>query len=53
MLQHYNMEPHISDKTCMALASLGFTVLSHPTYSPDLAPSDYALFDIKGVLHGK
>jgi hypothetical protein len=45
---------HISvTKTCMTVASLGFTVLSHPTYSPDLALSDDALFNIKGALHGE
>jgi hypothetical protein len=27
------------------MASLGYTVLAHPPYSPDLAPSDYALFN--------
>ncbi|XP_023712939.1 uncharacterized protein LOC111867376 [Cryptotermes secundus] len=30
------------------------TVLPHPSYSPDLAPSDYALFDaMKDVMRGK
>lgn len=35
------------DKTCESLTSLGFTVLPHPTYSVNLAPSDYDLFDIR------
>ena len=36
------------------LAEIGFTVLSHPPYSPDLSPSDYYLFSpIKNSLRGK
>lgn len=36
------------------LTSLGFTVLHHLSYSPDLAPSDYSLFDIiKDALRGE
>ncbi|EFN81226.1 Histone-lysine N-methyltransferase SETMAR, partial [Harpegnathos saltator] len=30
------------------LKSLGWEVLSHPPYSPDLAPSDYHLFALMG-----
>ncbi|CAH2106941.1 unnamed protein product [Euphydryas editha] len=33
---------------------LGFELLSHPPYSPDLAPSDFFLFsDLKKILAGK
>jgi len=33
---------------------LGFTVLEHPAYSPDLAPSDYHLFGLlKDALRGR
>jgi hypothetical protein len=36
------------------LVSLRFSVLPHLPYSPDLAPSDYALFDkMKDPLHGR
>jgi hypothetical protein len=36
------------------LASKQITVLEHPIYSPDLAPSDYFLFlKIKEVLKGR
>jgi histone-lysine N-methyltransferase SETMAR len=36
------------------LDELGYTVLPHPPYSPDLAPSDYALFyKMKEPLRGK
>jgi len=34
--------------------SLGLEVLSHPSYSPDLAPSDYHVFDLmKKMLGGQ
>ena len=36
------------------LHKLHFELLSHPTYSPDLAPSDYYLFaNLKRMLQGK
>ena len=36
------------------LHELHFELLLHPTYSPDLAPSDYYLFaDLKRMLQGK
>ena len=36
------------------LHELGFELLPHPPYSPDLAPSDYWLFaDLKKMLAGK
>jgi len=37
-----------------AIAKLGWEVLPHPSYSPDLAPSDYHLFGfVKDQLHGQ
>jgi histone-lysine N-methyltransferase SETMAR len=44
MLLHDNARPHVAKKVKSQLASFGWTVLSHPPYSPDLAPSDYHLF---------
>ena len=36
------------------LSELGYELLPHLPYSPDLAPSDYSLFaDLKKMLHGK
>ncbi|XP_031630281.1 histone-lysine N-methyltransferase SETMAR-like [Contarinia nasturtii] len=43
-----------SVKTMAKLYELGFELLPHPPYSPDLAPSDYFLFaDLKRMLAGK
>ena len=39
-----NARPHTSLVTCQKLRELGWEVLLHPPYSPDLAPSDYHLF---------
>jgi hypothetical protein len=37
-----------------AIKDLGFQILPHPAYSPDLAPSDYWLFaKMKEPLRGK
>jgi histone-lysine N-methyltransferase SETMAR len=44
LLQHDNERPHTSLKTQEAVTELGWTVLPHPLYSPDLAPSDLHLF---------
>jgi histone-lysine N-methyltransferase SETMAR len=42
------------DHTQEAITKLGWTVLPHPPYSPDLAPSDFHLFgSLKDVIRGK
>ena len=46
VLFHQDNAPcHKSMKTMVRLNELGFELLSHPPDSPDLAPSDYWLFD--------
>ena len=44
LLQHDNTRPHTSAATRDAIQRLDFSVLLHPPYSPDLAPSDFHLF---------
>ena len=45
---------HKSMKTMAKLSELGYELLPHPPYSPDLAPSDYWLFaDFKKMPQGK
>ncbi|XP_047129544.1 histone-lysine N-methyltransferase SETMAR-like [Hydra vulgaris] len=42
---------HKSINTMLELNELGFELLPHPPYSPDLAPSDFFLFsDLKRML---
>jgi len=49
-----NARPQISVATTNATVCLGFTVLPHPAYSLDLAPSDFHLFhNVKEELRGK
>ena len=51
---HDNARPHTALVTQEKLATLGFTVLPHPPYSPDLSPSDYYLFSpLKAGLKGR
>ncbi|UYV74030.1 hypothetical protein LAZ67_11001881 [Cordylochernes scorpioides] len=51
---HDNARPHTSCKTVSTIIKLGFEVLEHPAYSPDLAPSDYFLFGLLKIeLKGK
>ncbi|XP_018349932.1 PREDICTED: histone-lysine N-methyltransferase SETMAR-like [Trachymyrmex septentrionalis] len=49
-----NAPCHKSMATMVKLNELGFELLPHPPYSPDLAPSDYFLFaELKKMLAGK
>jgi len=54
LLQHDNARPHTSLRTMEHIDNLGWTVLPHPLYSLDLAPSDFHLFGAKkDGLHGQ
>jgi len=54
LLQYDNAKPHTSAATLDATAHLGFTVLPHPAYSPDLGPRDFHLFStLKEDLRGQ
>ncbi|GFR64073.1 histone-lysine N-methyltransferase SETMAR [Elysia marginata] len=43
MLHHDNARPHTSRQTREALHKMNFVVLPDPSYSPDLAPSNFYL----------
>jgi [histone H3]-lysine36 N-dimethyltransferase SETMAR len=54
LLLHDNAPVHKSRVALAALHKVGFNILNHPPYSPDLAPSDYYLFPkMKKELRGK
>lgn len=54
ILQHDNARPHTAALTLATVQELGWTLIPHPPYSPDLAPSDYHLFsELKKPLRGK
>ena len=49
-----NTRPHVSLMTRQKLFQLGWEVLIHPLYSPDIAPSDFHLFrSLQNSLNGK
>ncbi|GFV45018.1 histone-lysine N-methyltransferase SETMAR [Trichonephila clavipes] len=52
---HYdNARKHTAMVTQQKLNALGWEVLDHPPYSPDIAPSDYYLFrSLQNCLMGK
>lgn len=54
ILQHDGARAHIGPPVKNAIEKLGWEVLAHPPYSPDLAPSDYHLFrSMQHSLAGK
>ena len=54
LLLHDNARPHTSLYTREEITKLHWTVLPHPPYSPDLAPSDFYLFGpLKDAIRGK
>jgi len=51
---HENDPAHQALATQEKMAYLGFQCLDHPSYSPDLAPSDYHLFpELEKQLKGR
>ena len=44
ILLHDNAPPHIFKQVQIKINKLGYEVLPHPPYSPDLAPTDYHFF---------
>ena len=54
ILHHDNAPAHTALSVREFLATKQITVLEHPVYSPDLAPSDFFLFPkIKEILKGR
>ncbi|GFS09882.1 histone-lysine N-methyltransferase SETMAR [Elysia marginata] len=45
-----NARTHTSIRRKETIASFGWTTLPHPSYLPDLAPSDYHLFGLMKAL---
>ena len=54
ILHHDNTSAHLALDTELDIDLLGFNLLPHPPYSPDLAPLDFRLFpDLKKELRGQ
>jgi len=54
LFHHDNAPAHTSAVVAAKLMEIGFRLVPHPPYSPDLAPSDYYLFpNMKKWLAGK
>ena len=54
LLQHDNARPYVAKETNETVNKLGFEVLKHLAYSPDIFPSHYHLFALlKDALRGR
>ena len=53
ILHQDNAPGHRAESTQLEITLLGFEVLKHPPYSPDLAPMDFRVFpELKAQLRG-
>ena len=51
---HNNAQLHVAQPTFEKLSELGYKVLPHPPYSPDLLPTNYHIFKhLDNFLRGK
>jgi len=55
IILHQDSAPaHRAKSTQLEISLLGFEILEHPPYSPDLAPMDFRVFpELKSQLRGK
>ena len=54
VLLHDTAQPHVAQPMLQKLNKLGYTVLLHPLYSPDLSSTNYNLFKhLNNFLQGK
>ena len=54
MFHQDNARPHTAKMTQMKIKGLGWEIVPHPPYSPDIAPSDFHLFrSLQHFLGGK
>jgi hypothetical protein len=54
LLLHDNSRPHTAAATVTTIQKLKFETINHPSYSADLAPSDYRVFGtLKEALRGQ
>lgn len=44
LLLHDNARPHCAKMTLHKINELGYEIVDHPPYSPDISPTDYHLF---------
>ena len=51
MFHHDNAPSHRAATTQTAVRQLGFELLSHPPYSPDLSPCDFFIFRVMKTYH--
>ena len=52
ILLHNNSQPHVTQSVLQKLKELGYEVLPHPPYSPDLSPTHFFKY-LDNFLQGK
>ena len=51
-LHDHNIRPHVANYVMQFLAKFNITCVPHPPYSPNLAPCDFFLFDLRSLKQG-